>query len=196
MPPATTLLQCRVVGGHRRPRAKVHYPRHDVAQCGQSRGIGGADDGAQNHLKGDLGHLGPDRELHTHRPAGDVGGGDLGHHVGLAGYGVARERGHHQATPVAVDIVVDDENGAVAQDSGQHRVRFAGVEYRRIAGEHGLDVGGVGQVDHRSHRGHAQREHLAVAAPARGHHSWPVAQHQRGLDRTGQRWSRRQLTPG
>ena len=110
VPPRTALLKFRTIEGQRRPRSQAQHPRHDLAQRGQPGRIGGADDGAQDHLQGDLRHFRADRKLDTHRPPGDVGGGDLAHHRRLAGNSLPRERRHHQAAPVAVDVTIDDEH--------------------------------------------------------------------------------------
>ena len=109
--------------------------------------------------------------------------------------GVTGKGRHHEAAPIAVDVVIHDEYRGVSKQSRQHRIRLAGMEHRRISGEDGLDVGGVGEIDHCSHRGDAQREHIPVSALAGGHQARPVAQHQRCLYRAGQRWTRRQPGP-
>jgi hypothetical protein len=90
-----------------------------------------------------------------------------------------------------VDIVVDDENRTVAEQSGQHRVRLTGVIHRRITGEHRLDVSRVGEIDQRPDRGDPQREDVAVAASAGGDDPRPVAQHEHRLDRGRQGRARR-----
>jgi hypothetical protein len=183
---------------------KVGYPsgrdEWEIARRvtgGQSGRIGGADDGAQNHLEGDLGHFRADRKLGTHRPPGDIGGGEFAHHRRLAGNGLSRERRHHQAAPIAVDVTVDDEHRTLAEDLSQHRrIRLAGMKYRRITGEDGLDVSGVGQINQRPHRGDPHGEHIAVAALVGGHQSGPVVQQQCCLNHAGQWWTRRQLELG
>lgn len=52
--PRTALLKLPVVDGQRGPRIQVQHPRHNRPQCGESGRFGGTDDGAQDHLKGDL----------------------------------------------------------------------------------------------------------------------------------------------
>ena len=197
VPPRTALLKFRTVEGQRRPRSQAQHPRHDLAQCGQPGRIGGADDGAQNHLQGDLGHFRADWKLGTHRPPGDIGGGEFAHHRRLARNGLSRERRHHQAAPIAVDVTVDDEHRTLAEDLSQHRrIRLAGMKYRRITGEDGLDVSGVGQINQRPHRRDPHGEHIPVVALVGGHQSGPVAQQQCCLNHAGQRWTRRQLELG
>lgn len=107
--PEPIVQQARVGQCERRPRAHVEQPRHDLAQRGEPDRIAGAYDGPQDHLKGDLRHLGRHRERLSHRPPGDVGGGNLGYRPGLARDRVAMERRRHQATPVAVHVVVDQQ---------------------------------------------------------------------------------------
>lgn len=102
-------------------------------------------------------------------------------------YRVPVEGPHHETASVAMDVFVDDQHRGLTEQPAQHRVRLAGMENLRIAGEHRLDVGGIGQVHHRAHRRHAQGEYLAVATSACGDEPRSMAQHHPGLDRPGQR---------
>ena len=115
VPPGTVPQKPRTVDGHRRPRPQVQHPRHDLTQSGQPRRIAGTDDGPQNDLEGDLGHLGAGRKLGTHRPTGDIGSGGLGHDRGLTADGVTGERRHHEAASIAVDVVIHDEHRGVSE---------------------------------------------------------------------------------
>ena len=125
--------------------------------------------------------FGADRERPAHRPTGDVLRGDLGHQLGLPCDGVAMERRHHQSATVAMHVVVDHQDRAVAEQAAQHRIRFARMENPRVSGEHRLDVGRVGQIHHLAHHRVAQREHIAVAAPTRRHEPRPPAHHHEEL---------------
>jgi len=82
--------------------------------------------------------------------------------------GVAMKRRQHQSTPVAMHVLVEYEQRVVAEQPDQDQVRFAGMKDPRVAGEHRLDVGGIGEVHHLALQRFTQREHVAVAALACG----------------------------
>ena len=185
--PRAPALQAGRTDAQQLERREVQQLGQHLAQRGQPGGIAGSDDQPHDHLERDLRHLRRHRERLSDRPAGDIGRGDLGHHLGLAGDRVAVERLQHQPAPVAVHLVVDHQNRRRAQQAGQHRIRFARMVDRRITSEDLLDVGRVVEIHQRSHSGYPQCEGASVTPPVRRHETWPEAQHQHRLDH-GRQW--------
>ncbi|GJO02434.1 hypothetical protein NJB1808e29_25690 [Mycobacterium marinum] len=99
--------------------------------------------------------------------------------------GFTLEGRQHHATPVAVHIVVDYQQRTLSEQSGQHRVGFAGMKDARVSGEHLLDHRRIGHIDHGAQPRHTQRENAAVATFAGGEESRGVPQHERSLHRAG-----------
>ena len=178
------------------PRPGAQQPRHDVAQRGQPGRVGGADDRPQDHLQGDLRPSSAPRELHAHRPAGDVVGGGLGHHRGS---GAPPRRAGRAATSGG-----GGRGGRRRRSAGPSvgpsrpvsiELASPGMVNRRIAGEDGLDVARVGQVDDGADRCDPQREHAPVAAMAGGENRGQYRSTRR-FGQRGQRGSRRQRLHG
>ena len=185
-PPRPEPLQVRARDRERCPRGHVEQLRHHLAQRRESSRVGCADDGPQDHLEGDLGHLGGHREVGVHRPRRDIGRGDLGHHAGLPRDRVAVECGQHLAPSLPMHVVVDHQHGAGAEQAAQHRIRFTGVVDAGTAREHLLDLRGIVQIHQCPHGGDPHREHAAVPTPARRYEARPITGHQCRLHRGGQ----------
>ena len=163
-----------------------------VAQFGQPGGIGRPDHGPQDHLEGDLRHLRCHREIRVDRPTATLSAAISAiNPVWRAtasrwnGASIRRRRSRCTSSSTTSTEVLPSR-------PDEHRVRLTRVIHRRIAGEHGLHVGGIVEVDERAEGGDPQREHLAVAAPAGCHEARPVAHHQCRLDCPRQWRSRRQ----
>jgi hypothetical protein len=81
-----------------------------------------------------------DGKLLADRPRRHVVCGDLGHQRRLPRDRIAVKRGQHLAASLAVHIIVDDQDGTVAEQTAEHHVRLARVIDARSAREHLLDL--------------------------------------------------------
>jgi len=142
---------------------------------------------AENRLEDDLQrdrlHPRPQLVGGPGRPALDLAGGDLGHRLAVALHALTVERRQQQAALADVRLLVEHQNGVVAEEGTQDVVALAGVEDPRVAGEdlfHGLGVG-----DHHpgAFVGDLDREHVAEAGPALLQHPLRLPRPDRRLQR-------------
>ncbi len=152
------------------------------------------EDGAQDHLERDRLHARPQGEGLADRPAGHLALGGLGHHLHVAADALAVE-GRQQELPLAhVAVLVECEQRVVAQRVAEReRVRLAGVEGRRVAGEDLLDERGLRHVDDAAEDREARREDVAVAPPALDHPAVGRRRDERGLEQRGHSRAGRQV---
>ena len=120
-----------------------------VAQEVHALVVAHAEHRAQDHLERDRLHARAQRELAADRPAVHLARGLLRHHLGVAADALAVEGGQQQLALAHVAALVEREQRVLAERVAQGQgVRLARVEGRGVAGEHPLDLGRVGHVDH------------------------------------------------
>ena len=98
---------------------------------------------------------------------------------------VTVEGGQHLSPALAVHVAVDHQHRAVPEDAAKDRVRLACVIDGGIAREDFPDLRRVVDVHQLPHNRDVNHEDAAVAAAACRDEAWPVAEHERGLNRRG-----------
>ena len=151
-----------------------------------------AEHGAEDDLERDRLHPGSQPVRLAARPALDLLAGDLGHQLAVALHPLAVERGQQQLALFHVRALVEQQQRVLAEHRQQDPVGLAGVEHARVAGEHLLDVLGIGQHHPRPLVDDPERERLPEARRALTLQPLRMARPDRGLERDGHPRSRRQ----
>ncbi len=125
-----------------------------------------AEDRAQDHLEGELLHVGMERDRAAGRPALDLGSGDVGHEAAQRLHLLAVEGRQHQLPLGQMAILVEQEDRVRPDHGEQDRAALAGVENIRRRREDRLDVLGAGHHHERVDAEQIECERLAVARPA------------------------------
>ncbi len=123
-----------------------------------------AEDGAHDHRQGDPLGVGAQRERLADRPALHLPPGHLDDQLAVALDPLAVEGRQQQLALAHVRLVVEGEDRVRPQRRLQHRrVRLAGVEDRRRAGEDLFDEVRAGDVDDPAEEGEADAEDVPEA---------------------------------
>ena len=116
------------------------------------------------------------------RPARDLVRGRLRHQLDVAPHALAVERRQQQLALAHVRVLVERQQRVLAERVAEHgRVRLAGVEAARVAGEELLDELRLGDVDELSEEREAAAEDVAVALAASAQEGVDVVRDQAGL---------------
>jgi len=170
-PPQVTSQQL----GQSQQHGRVQDRRQHAMQALDPRRLGDAEDDPRDHLERQRARALAHREPLADPPARRFRLGDLADHRPALVHGRALQRRQQQPALPQMLRSVEHEQGTLAEDRGQWRVRLARVQIRLVAREHLPDRVNVGDVDAGPEDQQRHRHDIAV----------PAVPAQQRLDRAG-----------